>query len=145
MVWDRVAGMGVDEVVVTKENTMVTELDKDTLFNTIKEDGFLHIVMYYGKTCGPCVLTKPTLEMVEQYFSSLDAKIKFYSFHCWQDDHRAFLAEHNMTMKGVPTFVAYYQGENIFQRSGGFGTKVPLLNTVFQVMDAVKRTIGVTL
>lgn len=102
----------------------------------------LHIVFAYGKGCGPCAATKPKYEMVVNYFTKMNANIKFHMMNMWEPTNREFSTEMGIEM--VPTFWGYYKGMRIWEAKGGLDTALQK-QAILSVIDNVKLNYGVTI
>lgn len=85
----------------------------------MEEDDNMHIVMFYGETCGPCKATMPHYEAASNFFESRDAKIKFHRINAWAPEEQAKYVREVWQIKGVPNFKAFYGGEIVHERQGG--------------------------
>jgi thiol-disulfide isomerase/thioredoxin len=102
----------------------------------------LHIVFAYGKGCGPCAATKPKYEMVVNYFTKMNANIKFHMINMWDPANREF--SKNMGIEVVPTFWGYYKGKRIWESKGGLDTAVQK-QAILSVIDNIKLNFGVSI
>jgi thiol-disulfide isomerase/thioredoxin len=100
---------------------MITELDLNT---PIPGSGFapdenLNIVMFFGKTCGPCKASMPHYEEVAKFYVERSDRIKFYKFHVWETDEHRVHCEQTWGIQGVPNFRAFSRGDTISDLKGG--------------------------
>jgi len=122
---------------------MIIELTPETYFEQVNVEGPLHVVMCYGKTCGPCLMTMPHYEYVNTHFVEYKVtNVKFYRFNQWAPEHKDFIAEHNLHTKGVPTFRYYYMGEVVNEDVRSFNNSNDLKQHILQTTNAIASTMG---
>ena len=122
---------------------MIIDLTPETFFDSINEEGPLHVVMHYGATCNPCKATMPHYEILEQHFSEYNIKnVKFYRFHHWEADYRSFIEENNLKTNGVPTFRYYYMGEKLHEVTAGYNDPNNMKKVVMEVIQGIEQTMG---
>lgn len=120
---------------------MITELDMNM---PIPGSGFapdenLNVVMFFGKTCGPCKATMPHFEETATFFHEKTDRVKFYRFHAWESEEQRSFAVNTWGVQGVPHFKIFIRGEIIADRSGG-GDTPTLQKFVHDAIDeAYKR------
>jgi len=121
---------------------MIIDLTPETYFEHVKTEGPLHVVMHYGKTCGPCKITMPHYIRVEEHFLEYNVRnVKFYTFHQWEEVHRPFIEEHNLRA-GVPTFRYYYMGEQINTETRSFNAPDELKKNITDTIKGIEQTMG---
>lgn len=119
------------------------ELVPDTLFEYVNKEGPLHVVMYYGATCGPCKVTLPHYELLYNHFVEHNiTNIKFYKFHAWEQDFQEFINKNNLRPRGVPCFRYYYNGELVAEDVAVYNDANILKKKVLDVCDAIHVTMG---
>lgn len=122
---------------------MIIQLTPETFFENVLIEGPLHVVMHYGETCGPCKMTMPHYEILEQHFSQYDIKnVKFYRFHQWEADYRPFIEENNLKANGVPTFRYYYMGEKLHEVTESYKDPNDMKKVVMEVIQGIESTMG---
>ena len=95
----------------------------------------VQFVMFYGATCGPCKATLPTYEEVANFFVERGANIEFYKFNAWEPEEHLIYGGEDMNVKGVPTFLAFYEGEEVFRESGAAADKEIMHKRIHSVVD----------
>jgi thiol-disulfide isomerase/thioredoxin len=122
---------------------MIIQLTPETFFESVFIEGPLHVVMHYGETCGPCKITMPHYEILEQHFSQYDIKnVKFYRFHHWQPEYKPFIEENNLKTNGVPTFRYYYMGEKLHEVTASYKDPNDMKKVVMEVIEGIEQTMG---
>lgn len=122
---------------------MITELTPENYFSLLNEEGPLHVVMYYGATCGPCKMTMPIYEALVVHFEQYNiTNVHFHRFHHWEKDYRPFIDEHNLKTNGVPTFRYYYMGEVINDDPRSFTDPNELKQNIMNTIKAIESTMG---
>ena len=111
---------------------MTNECTSAQLVEALKEPNVVHVVLLYGKTCGPCVRTKPNYEMVENFFSKLRPEVKFHQIDVWSEDGKPF-KEHT-AYESVPTYVIYNNGMEI-ARDKGYKETLQIKDFVFKSLE----------
>lgn len=100
---------------------MITELDMNTpipgsIFAPTED---VSVIMFFGKTCGPCKASMPHYEEVAKFYSEHSDRVKFYKFHVWEsEEHRAY-CEQTWQIQGVPNFRIFTRGELVSEQKGG--------------------------
>lgn len=122
---------------------MIIKLTPETYFEYLNEKNYLHVVMCYGETCGPCKITMPQYEVVENHFVQYNVnRVKFYTFHQWEGTYRPFIEEHNLRTTGVPTFRYYYEGELVAENARSYREPNELKASILEVVSAIDTTMG---
>ena len=122
---------------------MIVDLTPEIFFDSINQEGPLHVVMHYGVTCGPCKATMPHYEILEQHFSEYNIKnVKFYRFHHWEADYKSFIEENNLKTNGVPTFRYYYMGEKLHEVTASYKDPNDMKKVVMEVIQGIEQTMG---
>lgn len=118
------------------EKIMVTEISMSELQpeSELQSDDYLHVVMFYGITCGPCKATMPYYEACATFFLGLNAKMKFHKINAWEPEEQKVYCKDVWDIGGVPTFKIFYKGENILTRIGG-GDEIALLAFLQEAVD----------
>ena len=83
------------------------------------EDDCMHVVMFYGTTCGPCKATMPHYEDISNHYEKLDMKIKFHRIDAWTPEEQAEYCKEVWEIQGVPTFKIFYGGHVLHNHTGG--------------------------
>lgn len=122
---------------------MIVDLTPETFFDSINQEGPLHVVMHYGVTCGPCKVTIPHYEILVQHFANYNIKnVKFYKFHHWEADYKQFIEENNLKTNGVPTFRYYYMGEKLHEVTASYNDPNDMKKVVMEVIQGIEQTMG---
>lgn len=122
---------------------MVIELNPDDLNpGKLPADDKMHIIMFYGATCGPCKFTMPFYEETAAYFIERTDKIKFYKLHAWENDEFKHYLSDTFGVKGVPNFITFLHGAQINRRLGG-GKKEDITKYVQESIDIAFKDMGV--
>jgi thiol-disulfide isomerase/thioredoxin len=122
---------------------MIVDLTPETFFENVNKEGPLHVVMHYGETCGPCKMTMPHYEILEQHFLQYNVtNVKFYRFHQWQVEYKPFIEDNNLKTNGVPTFRYYYMGEKLHEVTSGYSDPNDIKKVVMDVIQGIENTIG---
>lgn len=122
---------------------MIIELTPDTFFEYVYKEGPLHVVMHYGKNCGPCKRTMPLYEILAKHFEENNfTNIKFYTFHQWEPDYKEFIETNNLNTNGVPTFRYYYFKEVLHEVSSGYSDANVIKDVVAEVVKGIENTMG---
>ena len=82
-------------------------------------DGNMHVVMFFGPTCGPCKATMPYYEETANFYVNAGAKIKFYRIDAWNPPEQKQFCTETWGVRGVPHFKMFYNGSEIKSRVGG--------------------------
>jgi len=98
----------------------------------------VQFVMFYGATCGPCKITLPSYELEANLFTERGAKIEFYKFNAWEPEEHNIYGREDMGVEGVPTFLAFYDGEEIFRESGA-GDREKVHERIHSVVDMLHK------
>lgn len=98
------------------------------------QKNLLHIIMFYGETCGPCKATMPHYETLAAEKTS--DTVKFYRFHQWENDDYKKHGETEWGVSGVPSFKAVYNGETLLTKVGG-GDENEMRNFFRNVLNAL--------
>lgn len=99
---------------------MVTEITmEDILGMGPVEDDDVRILMFYGPTCGPCKATMPNYETVASFFLEKNARIQCFRMNAWEPDKQAEFCKKNWKIEGVPTFKAFFRGQEVMEKVGG--------------------------
>jgi thiol-disulfide isomerase/thioredoxin len=88
----------------------------------MEEDDNMHIVMFFGTTCGPCKATMPHYEAASDFFEERNAKIRFHRINAWEPQDQAKYVKEIWQVEGVPNFKAFFHGEVVHERRGGGDT-----------------------
>ncbi len=121
---------------------MVTELTMQDIQTPVdKEDTDIHVVMFYGTTCGPCKFTMPNYEQMATEFTELNARMKFHTIDAWapQEQRDYCLNTHNV--KGVPHFKAFCKEQVIFEKTGG-GDLAEMHKMAHEIIDEAFKKFG---
>jgi thiol-disulfide isomerase/thioredoxin len=121
---------------------MIVELTPETYFKEVYRKGPLHVVMHFGATCGPCKMTMPYYDAVEQHFVEYKVtNVKFYWFHQWEPSYKDFIDVNNLKTNGVPTFRYFYDGEIVEEQTRSFNNADELKQSIMGVVRAIETTI----
>lgn len=125
------------------ENNMVIELNRDDLDpGKVPADDKMHIIMFYGSTCGPCKFTMPFYEETATYFTERTDKIKFYKLHAWETDEVKQYLSDTFDVTGVPKFISFLHGVHIHTKLGG-GKREDMMKYVQDSIDNAFKNLGV--
>jgi thiol-disulfide isomerase/thioredoxin len=99
---------------------MVTEITMhEMLTPQVTPDNSIHVVMFYGPTCGPCKATMPNYELVANLFEGKPIQINFFKINAWEPVEQLQFCKETYGINGVPHFKVFCRGEEIKQKSGG--------------------------
>lgn len=99
---------------------MVTDITMQNMQpGGMPEDSSMHVIMFYGPTCGPCKATMPHYERVAEHLTELGHDIKFHRIDAWNPPDQKTYCREVWGVKGVPHFKFFYQGMEINSRAGG--------------------------
>lgn len=122
---------------------MVIELTKEDMEpGALPQDDYMHIIMFYGQTCGPCKMTMPYYETLAEFFIRKGAKIKFYKFHAWETPEIHEYCKTTWELNGVPLFKIFHQGKVIMNKLGG-GDEAEVFKTIHDAIDEAHKQHGV--
>lgn len=122
---------------------MVTELTMyDMEPGVLPPDDYMHIVMFYGKTCGACVATFPYYETISNEFQQLGAKIKFYKIDAWSETDQREYCKNIWEVGPVPTFKIFCGGRVLHNRIGG-GDEKALRTMIEQGINDAYSMLGI--
>jgi len=114
---------------------MIIEQEVNQLIEALTEPDYVNVVLLYGKTCGPCIHTKPHFEMVSNFFNKLRPEgLRFHQMDVWNEPNKVF-KEHT-TYESVPTIVVYQNNVEINRIKGSKNT-LELRDFVFQILEQV--------
>lgn len=122
---------------------MVIEINAaDMLAGTTDDPGnVLFVVMFYSSGCGPCMHTAPHYIAAEEYFSQLNAPIKFHKMNVSENaDNRAYYYTPDKS-HGVPHFRFYYK-ESVLMESTGGGDLEAIKKLVIEAIDVIFKKYG---
>jgi thiol-disulfide isomerase/thioredoxin len=85
----------------------------------LPRDENMHVVMFFGPTCGPCKATMPFYEEAANFYVDAGAHIKFYRIDAWNPPEQKQFCTDVWGVQGVPHFKAFYGGVEIKNRVGG--------------------------
>lgn len=120
---------------------MVTEISKIQIDQGVFEQkNIMHVIMFYGNTCGPCKNTMPFYdEAAEKYVQKTD-KIKFFKIHAWEEEYGQYYKE-VWDINGVPHFRIMFNGQAVYHRNGG-GDLNTMMKVVHDGIDEVFKQFG---
>lgn len=99
---------------------MVTDITMKNLEpGGMPEDDSMHVVMFYGSTCGPCKATMPHYEKVAEHFINQGINIKFHRIDAWNPPEQRDYCKNVWDVTGVPTFKFFNKGLQLLSKSGG--------------------------
>jgi len=104
----------------------------------VPADDAMHVLMFFGATCGPCKATMPHYESAASYFDKLNANIKFYRINAWEPQEQKDYCLETWGVKGVPHFKVFYKGQQIHTREGG-GDETAMLGFIQEAVDTAFR------
>lgn len=115
---------------------MVTEITMADMRpeSGLPPDNAMHVVMFYGATCGPCKGTMPHYESAAQFFTNLGASMKFYRINAWEPEEQKTYCSEVWQVTGVPTFKVFFKGQNVHTRVGG-GDETAMLEFLQECVD----------
>lgn len=122
---------------------MVTELTMHDMQpeTGLPPDSNMHIVMFYGATCGPCKATMPHYEAVAEFYNAANAPVKFHKIHAWEEGEQKEYCSTVWGINGVPHFKIFYRGQIISIRDGG-GDTGAMNKFVVDAIDEVFKRFG---
>lgn len=122
---------------------MVTEITlEDMEPGAMPEDNDMHVVMFYGVSCGPCKMTMPLYETAATFYTEKQARIRFHKLHVWEtEDIRSRCAE-RWNVTGVPHFKLFTHGECIVDRVGGHREDETMMQMIQDGIDLSFRRFG---
>lgn len=122
---------------------MVTEITMHDMQpgSGLPPDNNMHVVMFYGATCGPCKATMPHYEVVSNFFEQNGAPIKLHKIHAWEEGEQKEYCSTVWGINGVPHFKVFYRGEVISIRDGG-GDEPAMTKFVLDAIDEVFKRFG---
>lgn len=122
---------------------MVTELTMHDMQpeTGLPPDNNMHVVMFYGATCGPCKASMPYYELVSNFFNERNAPIKFHRIHAWEEGEQKEYCISVWGVNGVPHFKIFYKGQVIAIREGG-GDESTMNKFVLDAIDEVFKRFG---
>lgn len=121
---------------------MVTQLTREEMEpGVLPKDDYMHVIMFYGETCGPCKMTMPNYEIAADFYRKKGAKIKFYKFHAWESTEIHEYCKTTWELTGVPLFKVFYQGKVIMNKLGG-GDDVEMFKTIHEAIDEAYKQTG---
>jgi dUTP pyrophosphatase len=99
---------------------MVTEITmKEMQPGGMESNAFVHVIMFYGKTCGPCKATMPFYEELANYYIKQGHEIEFFKIDAWDPPEQKEYCKNVWKLPGVPHFKIFHHGREIHSRSGG--------------------------
>ena len=105
------------------------------------EDDDMHVVMFYGTTCGPCKATMPHYEATSEFFEERGARIKFHRIDAWNPPEQAKYVKEVWKVEGVPNFKAFFRSQVVEEKKGG-GREENLKIFVHNAIDNVYKKFG---
>lgn len=120
---------------------MVTEITMHDMQpeTGLPPDNNMHVVMFYGQTCGPCKATMPHYESVSNFFTEKNAPIRFHKIHAWEEGEQKEYCSKVWNITGVPHFKIFYKGQVVSIREGGGDGEVMMQFVINAVDEAYKR------
>lgn len=112
---------------------------KEIIHGLANPDNDIHLLMFYGTTCGPCKATMPHYEAVAKFYTERGARIKFYRINAWEPQEQAVFCREKLGVNGVPTFRAYCKSQQFSEKVGGGDEETMKLYVHGLVDDAFKR------
>jgi dUTP pyrophosphatase len=99
---------------------MVTDITMNEMQpGGMHKDNSMHVIMFYGPTCGPCKATIPHYETLAQNLTAQGVDIKFHRIDAWNPLEQKNYCRDVWGVKGVPHFKFFYEGREIFNKIGG--------------------------
>lgn len=121
---------------------MVTEITLDDMKpGAMPPDDDMHVVMFYGATCGPCKVTMPNYEEAARFFIEKGARIKFHKLHVWENEETKAKCKELWNVVGVPNFKFFSNGTIVHEKVGG-GTLETMKSAVHQAIDETFKQFG---
>jgi thiol-disulfide isomerase/thioredoxin len=103
---------------------MITDITMDEIIHGLPNpDTDLHVLMFFGPTCGPCKATMPHYEETAQFFIEKGSRVKFYRINAWEPAEQATFCREKLKVEGVPTFRAYCNSQQVSEKVGGGDTE----------------------
>lgn len=121
---------------------MVQEIDMNYMMEPKERDEALHVVMFYGATCGPCKATMPFYEQLAEYISHKTQNVKFYRINAWEPDIQKDYCRDHWNIEGVPHFKCFFN-ENLIESHEGGGDLKELSQFLIEVIDKIFKDYGV--
>ena len=122
---------------------MITDITMNEMLEGLPSlDDNVHLLMFFGPTCGPCQATMPHYETAAEFYTEKNAQIKFYRINAWEPEEQAAFCREKMNVSGVPTFRAYYHSEQIFEKVGG-GDEEAVKKFIHDIVDETFKRFGV--
>jgi thiol-disulfide isomerase/thioredoxin len=120
---------------------MVTEITKADIENgVISNPNVMHVIMFYGTTCGPCKGTMPHYEIASDNYNQKTDRIRFYKIHSWDEAQKEYCKE-TWGIEGVPHFKLMLRGMTIHEKRGG-GDLDAMTKMVHEAIDQVFKVHG---
>lgn len=99
---------------------MVTEITMQNMMpGGMPADNSIHVVMFYGPTCGPCKATMPHYEKIAEDYIASGVDIKFHKIDAWNPPEQKDYCRNTWGISGVPNFKMFSEGREINNRRGG--------------------------
>lgn len=99
---------------------MITDITMhDMQPGALPADDNLHVVMFYGPTCGPCKATMPHFIGIADYYAAYTDRVKFYRIDAWNPEEQKQYCAETWKIEGVPTFKIFGRGQVIHEKVGG--------------------------
>jgi len=106
----------------TEETTVHTHHVMDIVYtevDTLIAQDKMSVILFYSKTCGPCVATTPHYEAASNFFVSKTNNIQFAKITAWDPPEQMEYCKQKWDVAGVPHIKIFYQGHLINDRKGG--------------------------
>lgn len=121
---------------------MIVDITMNEIIHGLSNpDNDVHVLMFFGSTCGPCKATMPGYESVAKFYVERGSRIKFYRINAWEPVEQAEFCREKLGVKGVPTFRAYCNSKQFSEKVGG-GDEETMKNYIHSLVDEAFKQFG---
>jgi thiol-disulfide isomerase/thioredoxin len=121
---------------------MVTDITmNDMVPGGMPEDDSIHVIMFYGPTCGPCKSTIPYYEQASDLFTLKGANVKFHKIDAWNPPEQKTYCNQIWGINGVPHFKSFCKGQVISEKVGG-GNYEAMFKMIHETIDEAFKRFG---